>query len=165
MELAVSVALVSAAAGILVGSHVARWLLQIYYHLGLFQPDKYLELYAKLGSKKAFLVLSQIQPDLPENYRAYARFHKKAGREIYGLYSRHMIGLALRSLVIVAAAFVLPIIITQTYGWMHLPFFLVLFMHITYRLVNKGQGRKFNRLSVTGGVLAKLYRRQNADEA
>ena len=165
MELAVSVAIVSGVAGLLVGTQVARWLLQIYYHLSLLQPDKYMELYAKLGDKKVFLVLSQIQPDLPESYRAYARFHKKARQEIYNLYSRHLISLALRSLAIVAAAFILPIILTQSYGWAHLPFFLILFLQITYRLINKGQGRKFNRLMVTGSILAKLNRRQNAAKA
>ena len=152
---------VSGLAGILIGGHLARWLLHIYYHLGLLNRDKYLKLYDSFASKQAFEFLSKIQNDLPDTYKSYSKFHGEGRQIAYLHYSKYLMNLALRSLAVLLITTTMPMLFVQSHHFFYLTFLVVLIIHIIYKVFKQKQGRKFNRLAVMGVVLLKIYRSQN----
>ncbi len=149
---------ISGLAGVLIGGHLARWLLHIYYHLGLLNREKFLKLYDHFASKQAFEFLSKIQNDLPDTYAAYSKFHKENRQVAYLYYSKYLMSLALRSLAVLLIALTIPMLIAKSHHFFYLTFLIVLILHIIYRVLKQKQGRKFNRLAVMGVVLLKIHK-------
>ena len=152
---------VSGLAGILIGSHLARWLLHIYYHLGLLNRDQYLQLYDRFANKQAFGFLSKIQNDLPDTYEAYSKFHEEGRQIAYLYYSKYLMNLALRSLIVLLVALTIPMLLAKSHHFFYLTFLVALVLHLAYKIVKQKQSRKFNRLTVMGIVLLKIYRAQD----
>ena len=149
---------VSGLAGILIGGHLARWLLQIYYHLDSLNRDKYLKLYDRFASKQAFEFLSKIQNDLPDTYKAYSEFHKVNRQAAYLHYNRYLMSLALRSLAVLLITLTIPMLLAESHHFFYLTFLIVLALHFAYKIIKQKQGRKFNRLAVMGVVLLKMHK-------
>ena len=149
---------ISGLAGILIGEHLARWLLQIYYHLDSLNRDKYLKLYDRFASKQAFEFLSKIQNDLPDTYKAYSAFHEANRQVAYLHYNRYLISLALRSLAVLLIALTIPVLLAESHHFFYLTFLIVLLLHIIYKVLKQKQGRKFNHLAVMGVVLLKIHK-------
>ncbi len=146
----------SSLAGILIGGYLAQWLLQLYYHINLLNQAKYLRLYDRFSTQEAFKFLSKIQKILPKDYEAYLAFHKRSRSWAYLYYSRFLLLLAIRSLVVLLFFVTIPILITPSHQWAYLAFMIVLAGQIIYKVLIKKQGRKFNRLAVMSIVLVKL---------
>lgn len=152
-----------------VGKHVARWGLQIYYHLRILDHRRYLVFYDKFQAKSAFELLSKISDSLPGSYDEYLRLHQENRQSACLLYSGYLLVLLARILLVfgllAGGCFVA---LGQYYpSWVYLlsvgATLVPVFCGVFRARIRHGRDGGFYRLAVMGVVWERMRRRSIAD--